>query len=123
MKTVSAQWFDDSVALSAALAELDWIAQDDLLTDGDLLGDGESPFGPALPDDQVLPIPEGPATRSPGDWSVQETLARVAAGPPGPQPIRWLTCLDGRQLSDGEALAVAGAWERQSRWVAARQQA
>ena len=52
-----------------------------------------------------------------------ETLARVAACPPGPQPIRWLTSLDGRQLSPGEALEVAGAWERQARWVTARQQA
>ena len=54
---------------------------------------------------------------------MQETLARVAAFPPGPQPIRWLTSLDGRALSGGEALAVAGAWERQARWVTARQQA
>ena len=57
------------------------------------------------------------------DGSVQETLARVAAFPPGPQPIRWLTSLDGCDLSAGEALELAGAWERQARWVTARQQA
>ena len=99
-------------ALSAAIAELDWVTEDDVLTDGDLDGLREGPVE-ALAGEHV----------SGADWSVQETLARVAAFPPGPQPIHWLTSLDGLALSPGEALAVAGAWERQARWVTARQQA
>ena len=115
METVPGQWCEDSAALAAALAELDWVTEDDLL------GEDEASCGPVLPDGAALPLQEPSAGA--GDWSVPETLARVAACPPGPQPIRWLTCLDGRQLSPGEALEVAGAWERQARWVTARQQA
>src|SRR4051812_16941018 len=96
METVPAHWYDDKVALSAALAELDWPTEDDLLTDGDLLGVTDA-------QGEVLPV-----ETSLIDWSVQETLARVAASPPGPQPIRWLTSLDGRTLNQVEALELAG---------------
>jgi hypothetical protein len=121
METVPGRWYDDSVALSVALAELDWIPEDDLLTDGDLPVEGDGSVVAALP------VGEGAPAWSSTDWAVQETsvqevLDRVAGTPPGPQPIRWLTSLDGRPLSRGEALAVAGAWERQARWVTARQQ-
>src|SRR4051794_33971065 len=113
METTSpAHWYDDSVALSAAIAELDWVTEDDLL------GEDEPSCGPVLPDAVVLPdgvvLPDdGSAAGSPAGWSVGETLARVEASPPGPAPIHWLTSLDGRALSPAEALAVAGAWERQ----------
>ena len=125
METVPAHWYDDSTALSAAVAELDWVTEDDLLTDGDL---DESVRARARRWQArcaagVLAGGVLAGESSVADWSVQETLARVAAFPPGPQPIRWLTSLDGQSLSAGEALAVAGAWERQARWVTARQQA
>jgi hypothetical protein len=111
METDPGQWLDDRAALSLALAELDWI------TEADLLGSDDAPF------ESALPLEVGSAEWSLTDWSVEETLARVAACPPGPQAIEWLVSLDGRSLSPEQALAVAGAWERQSRWVATRQQA
>jgi hypothetical protein len=111
MEADPGQWLDDSAALSLALAELDWVTEDDLLGADDTL------FGPSVTSEPLT------LRMAQADWSVEETLTQVAARPPGPQAISWLTSLDGRSLSPAQALAVAGAWERQARWVSARQQA
>ncbi|MDX6230356.1 MAG: hypothetical protein QOI76_3746 [Frankiales bacterium] len=119
------QWLDDSAALSVAPAELGLLTEDDLLGDGDTDVEG---FPVAEWSVAELTDPQSSVTQRSVDpwsatqWSVAETLAQVAACPPGSEPIGWLTALDGRPLTRGQALAVAGAWERQARWVTARQQ-
>ena len=55
--------------------------------------------------------------------SVEETLLEVAVAGPGPEAIGLLESLTGRSTTSGERLQIAGAWERQSRWLSARQQA
>jgi hypothetical protein len=136
------QWFDDSVALSLALAGLglltEDVTEDHLVTEDDLLGDGDAEFD-GIPvaewsvAELTAPASWPPSSADPWSathdpwsatqWSVEQTLAQVASCPPGAEAIGWLTALDGRTMSGGEALAVAGAWERQARWVTARQQA
>src|SRR5205809_271365 len=57
-------------------------------------------------------------------WSqprtVADTLLEVALFGTGPEAIRLLESLQGRDLTGEEALEVAGAWERQARWISAR---
>ena len=55
--------------------------------------------------------------------TVDETLLEVALTAPGPEAIRLLETLQGRPMSEDAALTVAAEWERQSRWLSARQQA
>jgi hypothetical protein len=55
--------------------------------------------------------------------TVAETLLEVALVGPGPEAIGLLESLAGRPMSPDQALAAAAAWERQSRWMAARCQA
>ncbi|MDX6206933.1 MAG: hypothetical protein QOF39_2990, partial [Frankiales bacterium] len=55
--------------------------------------------------------------------TVQETLLEVALAGTGPEAIRLLETLQGRPMSQDDALGVAAAWERQSRWQSARAQA
>src|SRR4051794_16261833 len=50
-----------------------------------------------------------------------QILAQVALLDPGPDAIRLLDLLDGVALTSGQALALAGEWERLGRWVTARQ--
>src|SRR3954454_7769274 len=52
METVPGQWCDDSGAMLAALAELDWVTEDDLL------GEDEPSYGPVVPDGLTLPLQE-----------------------------------------------------------------
>jgi Domain of unknown function (DUF222) len=55
--------------------------------------------------------------------TVAETLLEVTLTGPGSESIDLLDSLRGRPMSSDEALEVAAAWERQSRWLSARQQA
>jgi hypothetical protein len=55
--------------------------------------------------------------------TVEETLLEITLAGPGPDAIRLLETLQDRAMTSAERLQVAGAWERQSRWMSARQQA
>jgi hypothetical protein len=55
--------------------------------------------------------------------TVSETLLEATLEGPGPEAIRLLETLQDRPLSTDDALEVAAAWERQSRWLTARAQA
>ncbi len=54
--------------------------------------------------------------------TVEETLLEVALAGPGPEAIALLDGLQARELTGSQRLEVAAAWERQSRWLSARQQ-
>src|ERR1700712_474006 len=58
-----------------------------------------------------------------GPLTVAETLLEVSLAGTGPEGLRLLETLTDRALTPDEALAVAAAWERQARWVSARQHA
>jgi hypothetical protein len=55
--------------------------------------------------------------------TVDETLLEIELASPGPEAIRLLDTLRDRPLNDRQALESAAAWERQARWMSARQQA
>ncbi len=55
--------------------------------------------------------------------TVTETLLEVDLAGTGPEAITLLESLQGREMTPAESLAVAAAWERQSRWLSARTQA
>lgn len=55
--------------------------------------------------------------------SVEEMLLEIAIAGPGPDAIRLLEELAARETTSAQRLQIAGAWERQSRWMSARQQA
>ncbi|MDX6229133.1 MAG: hypothetical protein QOI76_2523, partial [Frankiales bacterium] len=55
--------------------------------------------------------------------TVEETLLETSLAGPGPEAIRLLETLQGRPMTEDQALAVAAGWERQARWLSARAQA
>jgi hypothetical protein len=55
--------------------------------------------------------------------TVPETLLEITLAGPGPEAIRLLETLQGRPMSADQELEVAAEWERQARWLSARQQA
>ncbi|MDX6242545.1 MAG: hypothetical protein QOE76_268 [Frankiales bacterium] len=55
--------------------------------------------------------------------TVEETLLEITLAGPGPDAIRLLETLQDRAMTSAERLRVAGAWERQARWMSARQHA
>ena len=55
--------------------------------------------------------------------TVEETLLEVALCGAGVEAIQLLETLQSREMTASERLEVAAAWERQARWMSARQQA
>ncbi|MDX6204726.1 MAG: hypothetical protein QOF39_783, partial [Frankiales bacterium] len=93
-------------------------------------GDGGDGFGnyTALIDDTLLICGDDLLDHELWDFrceplTVQETLLEVALAGTGPEAIRLLETLQGRPMPQDDALGVAAAWERQSRWLSARAQA